>query len=109
MTIKNRFYIIVTGVVAITLIWLSQSNRNQTPKPESLLEDSTKNNIASEGSISTLEGTLWSSDNKTKGNLMLVNSNATIYIRTSRDFGGLGGKRVIISVKIGRASCRERV
>lgn len=96
---KNRIYIIITGVVAITLIWLSQSNRNKIPKLESFLgRETEQNNTTDKKSINALEGTLWPSDNKTKGNLMLVGKNATVYIRTSRDFSDLVGKYIIASI-----------
>ena len=91
----NKIYIIITGLVAVTLIWLSQSNRNQTPELESFLKKSVENNAEQ---VNMLEGVLWSSDNETKGNLMLVNSYATIYIKTLRDFNSLVGKQVIASV-----------
>lgn len=94
---KNRIYIIMTGIVAITLIWLSQSNKNQLSELQLPLSEEPTNNIAVEN-VDTLEGVLWSSDDETKGNLMLVNNNATIYIRTSRDFNNLVGKYVIASV-----------
>mgnify|MGYP001598800059 FL=1 len=64
---------------------------------ESLLGDVTKN-TANEERVNTLEGTLWPSDDAIKGNLMLVNSATTIYIKSSRDFGSLVGKYVIASV-----------
>ena len=98
MTKKNRIYIILTGAVAITLIWLSQGNGNQAPKLKSLLEENTENNTASKKPVNTLEGILWSSDDEARGNLMLVNSDTTIYIRTSRDFSDLAGKNVIVSI-----------
>ncbi|HXK41179.1 MAG TPA: hypothetical protein VJ046_03745 [Candidatus Paceibacterota bacterium] len=94
---KNRIYIIITGVVAITLIWLSQSNRDQLPELRLPLGEELSDNIAAEN-VGALEGVLWSSDDEAKGNLMLVKNNATIYIRTSRDFSGLVGKYVIASI-----------
>lgn len=94
---KNRTYIIITGLVAATLVWLSQNNRNQelksqTPLGEELLDENTN-------TTNILEGALWTSGDKTKGNLVLINSEATIYIKTSRDFSNLVGKRVIVSVE----------
>jgi len=97
MSQKNRFYIIITGLVAITLIWLSQSNKNKEANLELPLGEELTNNITTEN-VDTLEGVLWSSDDETKGNLMLVNNNTTIYIRTSRDFSNLTGKYVIASI-----------
>ena len=97
MNKNNRIYIIITGLVAITLIWLSQSNKNKLSDLQLPLDEELTSNIADEN-VNTLEGVLWSSDDETKGNLMLVNNNTTIYIRTSRDFSGLTGKYVIASV-----------
>ena len=94
---KNRIYIIITGVVAITLIWLSQSNRNRMPELQLPLGEELTNDVTAEN-IDTLEGVLWSSDNETRGNLILVNQYATIYLKTSREFGSLVGKNVIVSV-----------
>ncbi len=94
---KNRIYIIITGVVAITLIWLSQSNRNQIPEIQLPLDEDMMSNSGPE-TVDTLEGVLWSSDDEAKGNLILVNQYATIYLKTSREFGNLVGKNVIVSV-----------
>ena len=94
---KNRIYIVITGIVAITLIWLSQSNNSQGPELESLSGENFINNTVKQ-SVDTLEGVLWLSDNETKGNLMLVTADTTIYVRTSRDFSGLVGRYVVASV-----------
>ena len=94
---KNRIYIIITGVVAITLIWLSQSNRNRLPELQLPLDKESTQNTAAE-TIDALDGVLWASDDETKGNLMLVTNYANIYINTSRDFSGLIGKSVVASV-----------
>ena len=97
MNKKNRIYIIITGVVAITLIWLSQSNKNLRPELESLSGANSVNNTANKP-VDTVEGTLWRSDDDAKGNLMLVTSDAIIYIRTSRDFNELVSKNVVVSI-----------
>ena len=94
---KNRIYIIITGVVAITLIWLSQSNRNRILELQPPLGEKVNNNSIGEN-IGALEGVLWSSDDKAKGDLMLVSSTATVYIKTSRDFSDLVGKHVLVSI-----------
>ncbi|OGN02561.1 MAG: hypothetical protein A2651_00045 [Candidatus Yanofskybacteria bacterium RIFCSPHIGHO2_01_FULL_42_12] len=97
MNKKNRIYIIITGVVAITLIWLSQSNKNLRPELESLSGANSINNTVDKP-VDTVEGTLWRSDDDAKGNLMLVTSDAIIYIRTSRDFNELVSKNVVVSI-----------
>lgn len=95
---KNRIYIILTGVVAITLIWLSQSGRNNISELQLPPEKKAVNNTSSE-QISSLEGILWSSDDEKRGNLLLVSQYAAIYLKTSRDFSALVGKPVIVSVE----------
>lgn len=93
---KGRIYIVVTGVVAITLIWLSQSNQNQAPELD--IPVPTLPFVETNESLNTLEGVLWSSDDEEKGNLMLVSGKTTVYIRTTRDFSNLVGKYVIASI-----------
>jgi len=44
-------------------------------------------------------GILKTSDNETKGNLMLVTGDRTIYLRTSRDYSALIGKQVSVNYK----------
>lgn len=93
MNKKNLFYIIITGIVAVTLIWLSQNNKVSENKFEAEQEE----NFTEKQGLQNLEGILWASDNKDKGDLMLVNNYSTIYIKTARDFSSLIGKNVIIS------------
>lgn len=96
---KNLIYIIIIGIVALVLIWLSQSSKNQAPELKSLLDDKKiENNAITKKLNNTLDGVLWSSDDNTKGNLMLVTGNTTIYIKTSRKFDELTGKNVIVSI-----------
>lgn len=96
---KNLIYIIVIGIVALVLIWLSQSSKNQAPELKSLLDDKKiENNAITKKLNNTLDGVLWSSNDNTKGNLMLVTGNTTIYIKTSRKFDELAGKNVIVSI-----------
>lgn len=45
------------------------------------------------------QGTLKTSDNSKKGNLMLVMKDHTIYLRTSRDYSPLIGKQVVVTYK----------
>ena len=95
---KNRIYIIIIGVVVITLIWLSQGNRNSELDLDLPLGENITNNTVGEP-IDTREGALWSSDDETKGNLMLITGDATIYVSTSRDFSKLVGKDVVVSIE----------
>ncbi len=98
MSRKNRTYIIITGIVAITLIWLSQSNKNEKPKLESPLDEEISTNDTADNTVNTLDGALWASDDKTKGNLMLITKDTTVYINTSRDYSDLVGKSVVVSI-----------
>lgn len=93
---KNKIYIIIIGVVAVTLIWLSQNNKKQDQIGTLVNENPLEQMVAE--TPSTLEGTLWISDTEARGNLMLVNNTANIYIKTSRDFNTLVGKQVIVSI-----------
>lgn len=93
---KNKIYIIIIGVVAVTLIWLSQNNKKQG-QIETLVNENPLEQTVAE-TPSALEGTLWISDTEARGNLMLVNNTANFYIKTSRDFNSLIGKQVIVSI-----------
>ena len=94
---KNRIYIILTGVVAIVLVWLSQGNGNRVSELQLPLGEELTNNVSTE-KVGSLEGILWSSDDEEKGNLMLASNNTMIYVRTTRDFSNLIGKHVIASI-----------
>lgn len=97
MTKKNKIYITVTGLMAVTLIWLSQVNKNSELKDILSDEKTTDNNSVSP--ITSLEGTLWVSNDQSKGNLMLQSKYALIYLKTSRDFNNLIGKNVLVSTE----------
>ena len=97
MNKKKRIYIILTGGVAITLIWLSQSNKNSNFDLNLPSNENISKNTSGE-KVSALEGVLWPSDDELNGNLMLVNDNTTVYIKSSRDFSDLIGKSVIVSI-----------
>lgn len=94
---KNKIYIVITGAVAVTLIWLSQNSKKQEQLEAPVSESATERTVVAKTN-STLEGTLWASDNEARGNLMLVNNIANVYIKTYRDFNNLIGERVIVSI-----------
>jgi len=98
---KNRLYIILTGIVIVTLIWLNSGNKNKAVYPELLNNKEPVNNssISSPPSTNTIEGILWPSDNESRGNLMLISNQTTIYIKTARNFQNLIGKEVTASIK----------
>lgn len=78
------------------MLWLSRNGANQNL--ESKLPPAGKTDNGAAQSVNTFEGILWPSDNESKGNLMLTSPNATIYIKTSRDFSALTGKEVLVSI-----------
>jgi hypothetical protein len=59
--------------------------------------DEQKELISQKKSGNVMEGTLKLSDNKKKGNLMLVMPDRTLYLSTTRDFSQLIGKQVEVS------------
>ncbi len=96
MNIKNKTYIVITCLTAITLLWLSQSNKNKEADLQ-LPDDNKAEGNNNSQIVDTLEGVLWLSDDQGKGNLMLANKYAIIYVKTSRDFTNLVGKNVIVT------------
>lgn len=92
---KNRIYIIVTGLMAITLLWLGQVNKNRGTDLPPLTDANVSEGTAAK--LDRIEGVLWSSDSEQRGNLMLVSKYTTIYLKTSRDFSSLIGKNVIVT------------
>jgi hypothetical protein len=54
--------------------------------------------IGSEVMNGGIEGKLYESDNKSRGNLMLVTADKTIYIQTARDYKALFGQDVVMTI-----------
>ena len=102
---KKTWYYAAGAVIVIILIVLAVRAKHEAPKSEG----QTQNDIAPvsdqmqqasqtpEMQSNTWEGTLQTSNNPAKGNLMLVTDKTTIYINTSRDFSELTGKKVQVS------------
>lgn len=110
---KNNGRYIAAGIlVAVILIgwWTNKKPNTQNLSPETGLKIEEQNQngenpvkvieSTSDGSTQETnkwEGMLKTSDNSAKGNLMLVNKDHTIYLRTSRDFSSLIDKNVEVT------------
>ncbi len=99
---NNKIFWVVLGILAAGLLvygFLNIGGPKETSKNQNIESNNpspTPNpNPASEGGI---EGKLMASDNKIRGNLMLVTPSQTLYIRTSRDFSALIGTTVVATI-----------
>ncbi|MBL8031767.1 MAG: hypothetical protein JNK33_05600 [Candidatus Doudnabacteria bacterium] len=74
----------------------TDSEAAQTEEGSSLPESQIQITPTTKQSAGTFvrQGTLLTSDNPTRGNLMLKTQNSTFYLRTSRDYSSLLGKSV---------------
>jgi hypothetical protein len=101
MNKKVFFGIVVIAVVVIAWFAMSkkapQSTNNTNTSQNSSNSNSSNNAQAAEETGNVLTGTLRTSNNKSRGNLMLVTDKQTIFISTSRDFGVLIGKSVKVT------------
>jgi hypothetical protein len=74
----------------------SGQNQQQQDTPSPSTQQNSGSTNAGQPS-NTWTGTLRASDNKAKGNLMIMVDGHNLYINTSRDFSGLVGKEVNVS------------
>lgn len=114
MTKKQVFFgIVVVVVVVVAWILLSartgkapvqnqnnnqqeqQGNQNNGGQETKPTEQEMNSGSTAEGGT-TVSGTLQVSDNPNRGKLMLVTSDRTVYIFTSRDYSSLIGKDVVM-------------
>lgn len=74
----------------------TDSEAAQTEESSSLPESQIQRTPTTKQSVATFvrQGTLLTSDNPTRGNLMLKTQNSIFYLRTSRDYSSLLGKSV---------------
>ncbi len=102
----NKTYLIFIAAVVLVVagVWLfsakhSNKEENSTYQPNSQQASTTPKAEVQTGSSgqNSWTGTLANSDNQSKGNLMLVMPEGTIYIHTERDFSSLIGKTVNVS------------
>ncbi len=113
---SNKQYWIAGGIiiVIIILVFATRKPAEQTKTDNNQSQMSTENKsggteekkMEEKKSTSTMEsgkmvfeGTLQVSDNPSLGNLKLVTSEKSIYLRTSRDFSGLIGKKVTVTTE----------
>ena len=88
-------------IIVAAVAWFSKTKHGgletikQTSNTSTTSSSAQSSNTQPGGEVWT--GTLQNSDNKAKGNLMLVTADRNIYIKTSRDFSALVGKKVDIS------------
>ncbi len=104
---KKTIGIVAVVVVIIAALWFmsgkkqgSDENSNVTPSPTPSMpqvKDEPNPPAAMPEGTNTWEGTLKTSDNKAKGNLMLQTKDRVVYIKTSRDFSSLIGKEVTVT------------
>ena len=94
------------ALVAVVLLgwWLAKSPAQKNPEQEQKEEQKTQqteqNKTETKTTISNpnaWEGTLKTSDDAQKGNLMLMTQDKKIYIKTNRDFSALLGKTVAVT------------
>jgi hypothetical protein len=89
---KLAIALCVTALLAAGCGALSKKTDEQTPAQDQNTPAQIKKPETTPASI--WQGTLKTSDNSKKGNLMLVTDKTTVYINTSRDFSNLIGKSV---------------
>lgn len=102
---RKLIWIIVIVAVVGGLVWF----KNQSSKPateenneiENQLPADEDNNIQPSEDQAALEGVLETSNDLSRGNLMLLllNSDRIIYFKTSRDFSALIGKSVVVKIE----------
>lgn len=93
---------IVAVVLLIIIIWVFKGKPVTPPIQEGVNQSPSTSGQQSQSSPAPAMGSVWNgvlknSDNPAKGNFMLVTSNRTIYIKTSRDFGSLVDKKVNVT------------
>lgn len=99
---KQIYWAVAAVVIIVAIIWIYKANRHAEQTPTENLTEQTLNQSTSTPPTaiqteSTWQGVLKKSDNDTKGSVMLVTKERTIYIKTSRDFSSLIDKNVSVS------------
>lgn len=102
---KKNLYILLAlaAVIILGFVWRYESKAPETNQ-QSQTENNSGNsnpettiNQSKESQIKVWEGTLQTSNNPAKGNLMLKTDKTVIYINTSRDYSELIGKAVLVN------------
>ncbi len=106
MNSRTKQILIIAGVIIVLLVvgWLLKARHSAkeeaapaAPQTQNADNQASAAAPAGEDQASTWTGTLKASANPAKGNLVLVTSDQTIYIKTSRDFASLVGKTVKVT------------
>ncbi|HYV33539.1 MAG TPA: hypothetical protein VE973_01700 [Candidatus Limnocylindria bacterium] len=101
---KQIYITVIVVLVVVALVWLLRAKPSDQTQTQSDLEqqsstqqDNNNTGLKMPDATNTWTGTLKMSDNSKKGNLMLVTSDHTIYLKTSRNFSALIGKEVVVT------------
>ena len=103
MNLSKKDYVIFTIaliIIIFALIKFSTNKKLGTPEKQTSLENQnpklnpTKNNLEQ-----TITGKLTVSDNKKRGNLMLITDKQTIYLSTGRDYSKFINTQVNLQIK----------
>jgi hypothetical protein len=101
---QNQQYLATAGVliVAVAAFWLfkgKKASQDNTPSPQPMQQTASPAAADPAGATASgvWQGKLMVSDNAKTGNLMLVTTDRTIYIKTSRDYSSLLNKNVRVT------------
>jgi hypothetical protein len=104
---KKTSVIILVLIIAL-IAWLAMHRKQKEVKTSTNTETtSTNQNQSTNASTNTQQtsesddaivGILKVSDNKSRGNLMIMTDATTVYLTTSRDFSLLIGKQVVATI-----------
>ncbi len=99
-------YAIVVLAIIAAVIWFFARNPHEEAVPNSEAQKQEQQQASTPAPAATTttkqagsswEGVLKESNNRAKGNLMLATPERNIYLKTSRDFSSLIGKKVIVT------------
>lgn len=96
-SIIGVFIVILALGIGIFKIKRGGKEEQTTDRSAAEKQEQTENKTVNSAKEGVWIGTLKSSNNPSKGNLMLVTSEKTIYIQTGRDFNQLLGKVVNVT------------
>jgi len=96
---QHKQYATAVGVLVVVLavFWLAKTKPANAPEKSESQTTTPAPQPTAATEANVWHGTLKASNNGTKGSLMLVTTDRTIYIRTSRDFSDLINKKVRVT------------
>ena len=104
MTTKSKRTYAGAAALVIVIIAAAWLTKTKHASPEKAIPVNTTSNTpgstptkADQNQEGVWFGTLKTSDNVSKGNLMLATKDRNIYLKTSRDFSNLIGKQVYVT------------